>query len=154
MKKKQNDKLQVAIQSNNAKEAIELISNEQLVAQGQHADVNQKFLFDDMLLSPLLFAIRCFKNDQGDTAIIEALLKNYADINHAEERTGFTCLIMCCHLVNAADALKLVKLLCEHQNFKGQARIVNIDAQDVGLNTPLHHAALTGKLAVCKYLIE
>jgi hypothetical protein len=34
MKKKQNDKLQMAIQTNNVKEALELISNEELVAQG------------------------------------------------------------------------------------------------------------------------
>jgi len=72
-----------------------------------------------MMLSPLLFAIRCFKTDQGDTEIIKALLQSYADINHAEEKTGFTCLIMCCHLVNEADALKIIKLLCEHRNFPG-----------------------------------
>ena len=31
---------------------------------------------------------------------------------------------------------------------------MNIDAQDVAFNTPLHHAALTGKKTVCQYLIE
>ena len=84
----------------------------------KRADVNQKFMFDDMMLSPLLFAIRCYKVNQGESVIIEKLLENYADINHAEEKTGFSCLIMCCHLVNEADALKLIKLLCEFRNIK------------------------------------
>lgn len=74
----------------------------------KRADVNQKFMYDDMMLSPLLFAIRCFKNDQSDTSIMKALLQSYADINHAEEKTGFTCLIMSCHLVNESDALKII----------------------------------------------
>lgn len=32
--------------------------------------------------------------------------------------------------------------------------MVNIDARDVAQNTTLHHAALTNKLEVCKYLIQ
>jgi ankyrin repeat protein len=31
---------------------------------------------------------------------------------------------------------------------------VNIDALDVAQNSTLHHAALTNKMQVCKYLIE
>lgn len=129
------------------------MNNEDVISAGQQADVNQKFLYDDMMLSPLLFAIRCYHTGQGDTAIIKALLSNYADINYAEEHTGFTCLIMCCHLVNEADALKVAQLLCEHTNYENQPRMVNVDAQDIGLNTPLHHAALTNKLSVCQYLM-
>lgn len=108
--------MKVAIQGNDVKEAITLIND---IDETKRADVNQKFQYDDMTLSPLLFAIRCYKNDQGDTSIMESLLKSYADINYAEEKTGFTCLIMSCHLMNESDALKIIKLLCEHKNYPG-----------------------------------
>ena len=59
-KKALNDQLKMAIQNNDVKEAITLIND---IDETKRADVNQKFQYDDMTLSPLLFAIRCYKND-------------------------------------------------------------------------------------------
>ena len=82
------------------------------------------------------------------------MLKNYADINHREERTGFNCLMMACHLTTEDDALRVIKLLCKHRFYDGQERCVDVDAKDFACNTPLHHAASTNKLIVCQYLIN
>ena len=62
--------------------------------------------------------------------------------------------MMACHLNTEDDALRIIQLLCRHRFYAGQARCVDVDAKDYACNTPLHHAALTNKLAVCQYLIN
>ncbi len=81
-------------------------------------------------------------------------MNNYADLNAAEEKFGFTALIMACHLNTEKDALTITKLLCSHSYDKKKTRVVNVDAGDLTGNTPLHHAAWTNKTSVCQYLIE
>lgn len=82
------------------------------------------------------------------------LLKNYADINRIEERLGFTAIIMACHLNTEADSLRILKILCNHSFDKGKTRVANVNADDHIGRTPLHHAAWTNKMEVCKFLIE
>ena len=54
-----------------------------------------------------------------DIATAKELIKNYADLNFREEKTGFTPIMMACHLNTEPDALKIVQLLCDHRYFKG-----------------------------------
>ena len=82
------------------------------------------------------------------------MIKNYADLNFKEEKTGFNAIIMACHLNTEPDALKIIELLISHKYFANQSRIVEINAVDVVGNTALHHAAHTNKLNVVKYLIQ
>ena len=62
--------------------------------------------------------------------------------------------MMACHLNTEADSLRIVKTLCEHKYYEDQPRVIDIDKVDKIGNTALHHAAATGKLSVCKYLLE
>jgi len=86
--------------------------------------------------------------------LIKELLKNYADVNYAEENSGFTPLIMACHLNNEQDAIRVIETLCNHRHTEDQPRLVNVDFQDFAMNTALHHAAITNKFHLCKYLVE
>lgn len=81
-------------------------------------------------------------------------MENYADLNSREERTGFTPIMMACHLNTESDSLRIIKMLCKHRHYPDQPQLVDVDAQDLALNTALHHAALTNKLSVCEYLIN
>ena len=81
-------------------------------------------------------------------------MNNYADLNAAEEKFGFTALIMACHLNTEKDASTIIKLLCTHSYDKKKTRVVRVDTGDQTGNTPLHHAAWTNKTSVCQYLIE
>lgn len=91
---------------------------------------------------------------QNDTFIIELLLRNYADLNFKEQKTGFNPITMACHLNTEQDALLIIKLLCSHRYYEGQTRIIDVNFKDLIGNTCLHHAALTNKLSVCQYLIQ
>jgi serine/threonine protein kinase len=101
-----------------------------------------------------MLAIQTFRENQDETGIIEELVKNYADLNFREEKTGFTPIMMASHLNTEGDAIRIVKLLCAHKYYEDQPRIVDIDARDAVQNTCLHHAAISNKLNLCKYLIE
>ena len=61
---------------------------------------------------------------------------------------------MACHLNHEADSLRILKILCNHSFDKGKTRVANVNAEDHTGRTPLHHAAWTNKLEVCKFLIE
>ena len=90
---------------------------------------------------------------QNDTFIIELLVRNYADMNFREQKTGFNPISMACHLNTEQDALLIIKLLCDHRYYQGQERIIDVNSADAIGSTCLHHAALTNKLSVCQYLI-
>ena len=64
VKREQNEKLKAAIHENNSQEVISLLNDEDLISTGQQADINLKFEFQGMMLSPLMFAIRCFQPNQ------------------------------------------------------------------------------------------
>ena len=64
--------------------ARQIINDQEYVQQGCHADVNFVIKFKDWILSPLLLAIQCYQENQGETNIIEELLANEADINAKE----------------------------------------------------------------------
>ena len=61
---------------------------------------------------------------------------------------------MAIHLNNEPDSVQVTQILCNHRLFEGQPKIIDIDGVDNAGNSPLHHAALTNKLILCKYLIE
>ena len=86
--------------------------------------------------------------------MIKELLANYADVNRHEQKLGITPLIMAIHLNNEPDAVHVTQILCNHRLFEGQPKPIDIDGVDNAGNSPLHHAALTNKLTLCKYLIE
>ena len=106
------------------------------------------------MLSPLLFAIQCYPKDQSDITIIRELLDKYADRNYSESINGFNSLMMACHLNTETDSLRIIKTICEHKYYEEQERVIDVDKVDKIGNTALHHAAATGKLSVCKYLLD
>lgn len=77
-----------------------------------------------------------------------------ADINAREQRSGFNCLMMACHLNNEKDALAVIKLLCQFKIAEDEERQVDVNEKDFAGNTCLHHASFTNKLEVAKYLIK
>ena len=93
----------MAILTNNVDTALSLLNVDPVT--GNSADVNFNVIFNGFIMSPLLLAIQCFGENQGETTIISELLKKYADINHKEALTGFNCLIMACHLTTESDSL-------------------------------------------------
>mmetsp|Transcript_4376 Transcript_4376/g.7401 ORF Transcript_4376/g.7401 Transcript_4376/m.7401 type:complete len:208 (+) Transcript_4376:452-1075(+) len=144
----------MAIIENDAEQVRYLCSDEVLNAEGQQADVNYTFTFNGFVLSPLLLAIQSFRANSEDTSIIEELLKNYADINFAEAKIGFSSPIMATLLNTEADSLRIIRLLSRHKFYEGQPPIVNLNAQDKMGNTALHYAAHTNKINVCRFLVE
>ena len=73
--------------------------------------------FNGFRMSPLLLAIQTYQKDQKETTVIEELIKNYADLNFKEEKTGFNPVMMACHLNTESDALTIIKLLVTHKYF-------------------------------------
>ena len=87
-------------------------------------------------------------------SIIQTLISNYADLNFKEEKTGFSPIMMACHLNTENDAMRIIMLMANHTFYANQSRIVDFNAQDIVFNTCLHHAAHTNKMNLCKYLVE
>lgn len=114
---------------------------------GQQPDVNHRFLYEGMLITPLILSVIMFKNVYKDSYIIKALLEGGADINYAEQNTGLTALMICSYLESEQNASHLMTILCETVSSP------NLNQLDFGLNTALHHAALNNKQTLCEYLI-
>ena len=108
-----------AIYEFNKKEVNRLLNDPDLVLSGHQAEPNFKFQLNNFMLSPLLFAIQCFPKDANDISIIKDLLDKYADRNYCEAINGFNSLMMACHLNTESDALKIIKVLCEHKYYEG-----------------------------------
>jgi len=143
-----------AIKASDAKQVSFLLTDPGLVSSGSQADANFTFSFNGFTLTPLLLAIQCVGVDQADYAILESLMQAYADLNHAEATTGFTPIIMACHINTEEESLAVVERLVSHRFYVDQPRIVNVDAQDSSGCSALHYAAATGKAKLCKYLVE
>lgn len=111
-------------------------------------------MYKGVALSPLLWAVQCYSNDLQDSSIIGALLDRNADVQYAETTTGLNPLMMCCHLTNEQDAHYLATLLLEHSSQLPEAQQLDLDAQDKQGNTALHHAVMTKKTNLVKYLVE
>ena len=150
-KMKQNEMLRDAIIQNNVAKVRELLVED---AENKNADVNCAININGFKLSPLLLAIQSFYLNQKEADVIQELLKNYADINCFEQNLGFSPLIMAAHLNNEVDAVYVTQILCNHRLFEGQPKIIDVDAVDLTGNTALHHAALTNKINLVKYLIQ
>lgn len=151
LKIKQNELLKETIIQNNVEKVQELLKED---LDQKNADVNCTLKFNGFELSPLLLAIQVYKEKQGESKVIKELLANYADINRSEQKLGITPLINATHLNHEADALDVCQTLCKHRLFEGQPMPIDKDATDLAGNTALHHAALTNKFLLCKYLIE
>jgi len=148
-KQESNDKLIDAIKNSDYGLVSKLLTDPGLVATGTQADVNFTVKFNGFVLSPLLLAIQFVKANETNHSIIQDLMNAYADLNCVEENTGFTPIIMACHLNTEQDSINVIEMLVNHRFYKGQPMIVNVNSVDLFGCSALHYASHTGKLKLC-----
>lgn len=103
-KKEKNQLLINAIKDNDLAGVIKLLDVTKADQKDVIPDVNHTFYCNNMLFTPLLFAIYCCKKDTRSKNLVEALLSYGANPNFQELKTGMNALMMCCHVETETEA--------------------------------------------------